>query len=72
MMIFNFLDGYGWSAFLFSGFAALVGFLPDRPGFCPAHEQKPVSCLYLKRLTGFYFGILLRPVELYFTQNKHF
>lgn len=72
MMIFNFLDGYGRSAFLFSGFAALVGFLPDRPGFCPAHEQKPVSCLYLKRLTGFYFGILLRPVDLYFTQNKHF
>lgn len=72
MMIFNFLDGYGRSAFLLSGFAALVGFLLDRPGFCPAHEQKPVSCLESKRLTGFGFGILLRPVELYFAQNRHF
>jgi hypothetical protein len=46
MMIFNFKDGKRRSAFLFIGFSARVVRLPNRPGLCFAHKQKPANRLF--------------------------
>jgi hypothetical protein len=46
MMIFNFKDGKRRSTFLFIGFSALAVHLPDRPGLCFAHKQKPANRLF--------------------------